>query len=57
MKKLFIILITVILNIFLFSCSSDDVIEAQDSQHVEIQTPTGGEDGQTPADDDEEDEN
>ena len=51
MKKLALILVTVFLNVFLFSCSSDDVIETLDTQNTET-FATGGEDEQTPAGED-----
>ncbi len=54
MKKINLILVTVFLNGFLFSCSSDGIIESSEPQHAEI-ADTGGEDEQTPADDDDDD--
>ena len=40
MKKIVLILVTVILNIFLFSCSSDDLIQ-KDGSALELQQTTG----------------
>ncbi|MCK0132323.1 hypothetical protein MWU59_12500 [Flavobacteriaceae bacterium F08102] len=65
MKKLALILIVIFLNVFLISCTSDDVLELLDSQQTEALdtldtnvVATGGEDIQTPDedDDDEDDE-
>lgn len=54
MKKLTLIVITVFLNVFLISCTSDDVVEAPDKQDTEA-VATGGEDEQTPAGEEDDD--
>jgi len=48
MKKIILICFTVFLNVFLFSCSSDDDFEKDNTESTEI-FATDGEDGQTPA--------
>lgn len=54
MKKIILILLTVFLNMALFSCSPDSITEDSSIQRIET-LATGGEDGQTPAGEEEDD--
>jgi len=48
MKKIVLILVTVILNVFLFSCSADEVLEESVLDNLETPQACCGEEGNIP---------